>query len=148
VHEAFGIVLFAVVVVGAIVAVLSLVGRRRLYDQIGRGALSLDREAPGPAPAGSPAAALERDDEIRQLLTARNDRRRARGETEIDVDAEVARLTAPAADPGVAAPAADPGLATEVRQLVQARNERRLRAGKPALDVEEEVARQLRDLGA
>jgi hypothetical protein len=138
-HDAFGIVLFVVVVVGTIVAVLSLVGRRRLYEQIGRGALSMDRDARGSPPTSSAAAALEREDEIRQLLTARNERRRARGESEIDIDAEMARLTAPAADPGLVA---------EVRQLVQARNERRLRAGKPALDVEAEVARQLRDVGA
>ena len=75
------------------------------------------------------------------MLEARNARRAARGEPALDVDAELARLTAPAA-------AADPALRAEVRQLVVARNARRARAGKPPLDVEAEVERQLRDLGA
>ena len=79
----------------------------------------------------------ERDDEIRQMLTARNERRARRGEEPLDVEAELARLTKPAVDPG---------LELEVRQLVIARNERRLRQGKEPLDVETEIDRQLRDL--
>ncbi|HEV3228049.1 MAG TPA: hypothetical protein VGY97_01145 [Solirubrobacteraceae bacterium] len=139
-QEAFGIVLFVVVLVGAVVAVLSLLGRRRLYDQIGRGMLSLDRdEAPRPPAPGSSGSALERDEEIRQLLAARNERRARRGEAPLDLETEMARLTAPAVDPALAA---------EVRQLVIARNERRARAGQPPLDVDAEVARQLRELGA
>ena len=138
-QEAFGIVLFAVIGIGAVVAVVALLGSRRLYDQIGRGGLFLERDAQRSSAAGSPTTALERDQEIRQLLTARNERRRRRGEAELDIEAEMARL---------AAPATDPGLVAEVRDLVIARNERRQRAGKPALDVEAEVARQLRDLGA
>jgi hypothetical protein len=141
VQEAFGIVLFVVVVLGAAVAVLSLFGRRRLYEQIGRGGLAMDhdRSASGPA-SGSAAAMLERDEEIRQLVAARNERRVRRGEAPLDVESEVARLTQPTV-------AVDSGLAEEVRQLVVARNERRARAGEPPLDVEEEVARQLRELG-
>jgi len=138
VQEAFGIVLFAVIGVGVVVAVVALLGNRRIYDQIGRGGLFLERDARSEG-AGSPAAAVEREAEIRQLLAARNERRRRRGEAELDVEAEMARLSAPVADPSLAA---------EVRQLVQARNERRQRAGQPPLDVEAEVARQLRDLGA
>jgi hypothetical protein len=71
------------------------------------------------------------------MLDARNERRARRGEAPVDVEAELARLTAPAVDPGLEA---------EVRQLVIARNERRERRGQPPLDVEEEVARQLREL--
>jgi hypothetical protein len=67
-ETAFGIVLFCVVAVGAVVAVASLSGRRRLYENIGRGALSMHhdplRGRGGPA-AGSAAALAERDEEIR-----------------------------------------------------------------------------------
>jgi hypothetical protein len=140
VQEAFGIVLFVVVCVGAVLAVVSLLGRRRLYEQIGRGMLALDRdEVRRSPPSGSAGANQEREEEIRQLLAARNERRRRRGEPELDLQAEMARLTAPAVDPELAA---------EVRQLVIARNERRARAGEPPLDVDAEVARQLRELGA
>jgi hypothetical protein len=138
VQEAFGIVIFAVVVVAAIVGVITLFGRSKAYEQIGRGGLSLRDEEPRAAPTGA-VAARERDDEIRQMLVARNERRARRGEAPLDVEAELRRLTAPAVDPGLEA---------EVRQLVIARNERRERRGQPPLDVEEEVARQLRELGS
>jgi hypothetical protein len=75
-------------------------------------------------------------------VEAKSDRRVARGEPPLDVDAEIARLTQTAPAP------ADEGLREEVRQLVTARNERRVRQGKEPLDVETEVDRQLRDLGA
>src|SRR4051794_10414158 len=91
------------------------------------------------APAGGPRApgARRREDETRKWLAASNERRGRRGEEPLDVEAELARLTAPAVDPGLEA---------EVRQLVIARNERRARRGQPPLDVEQEVARQLREL--
>jgi hypothetical protein len=139
VQDAFQTVLFAVIGFGAVVAGITLIGRSRLYDQIGRGGLSLrdeDDRRPDPV-AGSAAALRERDDEIRQMLVARNERRARRGDAPLDVEAELTRLTAPAVDPA---------LAEEVRQLVIARNERRERAGKPPLDVEAEVSRQLREL--
>jgi hypothetical protein len=133
-EDAFGYVLWIVVIVAAIVAVLSLRGSR--YDHIGRGGLFED-EPRRREPAAAVTAA-ERDAEIRQMVEARNDRRAARGQPRRDVEAEVARLTP--------APSADPALVAEVRELVVARNARRLRQGKPPLDVEEEVRRQLRDL--
>jgi hypothetical protein len=83
-----------------------------------------------------------RDDEIRQMLEARNERRVRRGQEPLDIEAELATLVAPSA-----ALDADPELVAEVRDLVIARNERRVRMGKEPLDVEAEVARQLRDLG-
>jgi hypothetical protein len=138
VQETFGVVIFAVVIVASIVAVATLFGRAKAYEQIGRGGLSLRDEEPRREATGA-VAIRERDDEIRQMLDARNDRRARRGEAPLDVEAELARLTAPAADPA---------LADEVRQLVIARNERRARRGQEPLDVEEEVARQLRELGA
>ena len=58
---------------------------------------------------------------------------------EVDVEDELARLTAPAVDPG---------LRDEVRDLVIARNARREARGEPPLDVDAEVERQLREFGA
>ena len=144
-QDAFGIVIFAVVGISAVIAIISLFGRGRMYDDIGRGGLSIgeDRDM-RPRGAGGVAAApvskAERDDEIRQMLRARNARRAARGEAPADVEAELAELTRPA-------PAeADPEILEEVRTLVLARNARRVARGKAPLDVEAEIARQLRDL--
>jgi hypothetical protein len=144
-QDAFGEVLVAVVVVGTIVALVTFLGLGRAYEQIGRGGLSLNEErgrgAPMPAASGAAAAAgsaAERDAEIRQLLAARNARRERRGETPLDVEDELRRLTAPDVDPTLRA---------EIRQLVVARNERRLRRGQEPLDVEAEVERQVRELG-
>ena len=75
------------------------------------------------------------------MLEAKNERRAARGQAPLDVDEELASLTASPSPP------ADAGQREEVRQLVVARNERRLRQGKAPLDVEQEVERQLRELG-
>jgi hypothetical protein len=144
VQDAFWIVLVVVVVGASIVAVITLAMSAKTYEQIGRGGLSLrdgsDRPAHEPPVLGSSAALAERDDEIRQMLEARNERRLRRGQEPVDVEAELAALVEPAPA------AADPGLAAEVRELVIARNERRQRMGKEPLDVEEEVARQLREL--
>lgn len=144
IQDAFWFVLLAVVVGAAVVAVLTLLVTGRLYDQIGRGGMSINEErgrghpAAEPGPGAAAVAARERDEEIRQLLTARNERRLRRGEPPLDVEEELRRLTAPQVDAA---------LRGEVRQLVIARNERRQRAGKEPLDVEAEVERQLRDLG-
>ena len=139
VEQAFGYVLFAVVILAVIAALISLRGDR--YQHIGRGGLFEDEPRRDVAPPAVVAA--ERDDEIRQMLDARNARRTAKGQEPLDVEAELLRLTS--------APTpvdADPALVAEVRDLVEARNRRRARQGKPPLDVEEEVRRQLRDLGA
>jgi hypothetical protein len=142
VADAFPIVIIAVSVVAIVVAVVVSLASGGLYDRIGAGMFSMDREQPtrrGPAP-GSAQARAEADAEIRQLVEAKSARRVARGEAPLDVDAEIAALSTPA-------PAADAGLREEVRQLVVARNERRMARGKDALDVDAEVERQLRDLG-
>lgn len=139
-------VIVVVVAVSVVVAVVALAGSGRVWDQVGRGGLSLRDGGDRPADEGSAqpsgASARERDEEVRQLLGARNARRLARGQPALDVEAELARLTA-----GVGR-TADPALRAEVRQLVQARNARRARRGQPPLDVEAEVERQLKDLGA
>src|SRR3954465_13269428 len=138
-----GISLLAIVI--AVIATFASGGAGGLYERIGRGGFSMDghdqQRRPGPAP-GSAAAKAEADAEIRQLVEAKSDRRVARGQAPLDVDAEIAKLT----DTGPAP--VDEGLREEVRQLVIARNERRVRQGKEPVDVEAEVERQLRDLGA
>jgi hypothetical protein len=133
--DAFGTVLIAVSLLAVVVAVISYWGSGRIYTGLGRGDLELDRDRPVAA-----ASAAEAQEEIRQMLQAKSERRAARGEAPIDIDAEMASLMR---GPSTA----DPALRDEVRQLVVARNERRLRQGKEPLDVETEVDRQLRDLG-
>lgn len=132
VEEAFSYVLLAVVAVSVVAAVVSLRGDR--YDHIGRGGLF--EEEPGRT---EQVPAAVRDEEVRQMLDARNARRVARGQEPVDVEAELARLIRPASS-------ADPALAAEIRALVVARNERRARRGEAPLDVEAEVRRQLDDL--
>ena len=132
VEDAFGYILVVVVIISAIVAVLSLRGER--YDHIGRGGLFEDEPRRRDAPV--PQAVV--DEEVRQMLDARNVRRVARGQEPLDVDAEIRRLSGPAS--------ADPALEAEVRQLVEARNARRARRGQEPLDVEAEVRRQIDDL--
>jgi hypothetical protein len=146
VQSAFGILIFVVVGVAVVVSIVAKVTGGDVYDQIGRGGLSLNDERDtvrrGPAP-GSTAGRAEREQEVRQMLVARSDRRVRQGKAPLDIEAEVTRLLAPGVDPS-----ADAGLIGEVRQLVMARNERRARQGKAPLDVEAEVARQLRELSA
>jgi hypothetical protein len=142
-QEAFAIVLFVVVGVGVIAAIVSLFTRGRLYDDIGRGGMSIgeDRDTlPRAREAPPPVDPAERDDEIRQMLEARNARRAARGEETVDVEEELQALT------HAQAAADDPEIVEEVRALVHARNARRIARGEEPLDVEAEVARQLRDL--
>ena len=140
-QDSFGTVIVVVVIVSAVVAGIAFAGARKLYDQIGRGGLSIGDEdnglAPRPAATGAVAAA-EREDEIRQLLSARNVHRERRGEARPSTSRPSSRRSSPLSP--------TPGWRREVRQLVLARNTRRERQGKPPLDVEAEVARQLRDL--
>jgi hypothetical protein len=137
-QDAFGIVIFAVVGISAVIAVVSLFFRGSLYDDIGRGGINDDREIGSTTPQGGAVDLAERDAEIRQMLGAGNARAAARGEAELDVEDELQRLTAPAVDPG---------LREEVRELVVARNRRREARGEAPLDVEAEVERQLREFG-
>jgi hypothetical protein len=131
----FGTVVIVVAIVAVLAAAVSYRGTGRIYSGLGReGGLDMTRE-----PA-APASGAEVQEEIRQMLEAKSQRRQARGEPGLDVDAELAALTRPSAD-------SDPGLREEVRQLVIARNERRLRQGKEPLDVEAEIERQLQSLG-
>src|SRR3954452_18297498 len=116
VQDAFAYVVFAAVGIGVVAAIVAALFSRRAYEDIGRGDLYRDADAPA-APAGE----AHRDDEIRQLLTARNARRAATARPTVDVEAELERLTAPAADDALRA---------EIREHVFARNARRLRRGR------------------
>jgi hypothetical protein len=136
-HAAFGTVLWVVCALGIVAALVALVLSGKTWDELGKGRFVLDRDLGRSPRPGSAAASLERDTEIRQLLEARNARRLRRGETPIDVERELARLTAPVIDPE---------LRQEIRDLVIARNHRRARAGKPALDVDTEIEREIRKL--
>jgi hypothetical protein len=133
VQDALPIVIVAVVIVAAVVAVATLLSSRGAYDRIGRGELTFDHDAAAPPPASDPY----REEEIRQLLEARNARRIAHGDEPIDVDAELAALTRPAPDDALRA---------EVRALVEARNARRIARGRSPLNVEAEVERRLSEL--
>jgi hypothetical protein len=122
-----------VCILAVIIAFGALIASRKTWEDYGKGRFVMDHEHPRDA-----GGVAERDDEIRQLLEARNERRARRGEDPVDVDAELARLTAPAVDPE---------LREEIRQLVVARNHRRMRAGQPPLDVESEIEREIAALG-
>src|SRR6059058_4156242 len=97
-QAAFGPVLFIVCAVGIFAAFLSLASSGAVWKEFGTKRLVLDRDLPGGPAPGSAAALLERDTEIRQLLEARNARRQRRGEDPIDIEQELARLTAPKVD--------------------------------------------------
>jgi hypothetical protein len=139
VQSAFGTVVLVVCGVGVAGAIAALLLSGRTWDDYRRDHLLLDSEPTrGSAPtAGSAAPLGERDEEIRQMLEARNARRRRRGEPELDVEQELGRLTAPLVDDELRA---------EIRDLVIARNHRRTRQGKPALDVETEIEREIASL--
>jgi hypothetical protein len=134
VQSAFGTVVLVVCAVGVAGALAALLLNRRTWDEYGRNHLVRDSEAAAPRSRPVAAADAVRDEEIRQMLEARNARRRRRGEPEVDVEAELGRLTAPPVDDELRA---------EIRDLVVARNHRRARQGKPPLDVEAEVAEQI-----
>jgi hypothetical protein len=140
-------VVFGTVAFSLVMSLLFLVtrGKDSMYDQIGQGGLTRESDYSGDS-AGtsldSPAARAEQEQEIRQMLRARSDRLVRAGRPALDIDAEVARLLAPAERDRDH----DPGLVEEVRQLVVARNERRERQGLEPLDVEAEVQRTLTEL--
>jgi hypothetical protein len=138
----FGTVLIALAVVAAVVAAISFVGAGKIYEGLGRTGLSLDEPELRPTPQqGSAAWDAEADAELRQLLEAKSDRRKARGEAPLDIEAEIGRLAGRPREH-------DPALRAEVRELVVATNERRVRRGQPPLEVEAEIERRLSELGA
>jgi hypothetical protein len=143
-QSAFPFVVFGAVGLSVVMSLIFLFSRGSVYDQIGEEGFTSDRapaEGPPPPPVDSAAGRAEQELEIRQMLSARSARLVARGEPALDIDAEVARLLAPAQPSSQ-----DPGIAAEVRQLVVARNERRARKGLEPLEVEAEVQRTITEL--
>src|SRR3954451_15427313 len=118
------------------------------WETMGGGAFSILDERPRPrspgaaGPKGDPAI---RAAEVRQMLEAKSERRRQRGEAPLDVEAETERLLSAAEQPR-GEEAMDAELRAEVRQLMVVRNERRMREGLEPLDVEVETEKQLADL--
>lgn len=154
-QSAFPIVVFGTVGLSVVMSIVFLFSKGSMYDEIGSGGFPSEGEGSGgesPFGQSSPEydsiamspehQRAEREQEIRQMLQARSERRERRGEPALDLDAEVAKLMA--AQP--ASNGHDPGIAEEVLQLVVARNERRERQGLEPLDIEAEVARTLAEL--
>jgi hypothetical protein len=139
-------VIFIVVVIAAlpIGAIVFAMGAGNALKEIGKGDFAMDHDMPRSGGASAPVSKEVREEEIRQMITARSYRRETRGEKALDVDAEVEKLLA--SEKGSGSLGGDEGLREEVRQLVVARNERRKRQGKKPLDVEKEIDRQLLEL--
>lgn len=140
------VILIVALAVIPIAAIVFIAGAGNAFRQIGKGQLSVQFEDDLPQQmrdSDAEASPEMREEEIRQLLEAKAYRQSSRGESPLDVEAELGRLLS---EPAQGASADDPALREEVRQLVVARNERRLRQGKEPLDVETEIERQLREL--
>lgn len=119
------------------------------WDSYGRGPFAILADHPAPRAPGAPPGPVDpavQAAEVRQMLEAKAERRRQRGEAPLDVEAEAARLLAAGDPPPHPRAAVDAELREEVRQLVIVRNQRRLRQGLAPLEVEAEIERQLRDL--
>ena len=144
-QDAFGIVIFVVVGIGAVIAIVSLFGRGRLYDDIGRGGLSIgeDRDM-RPRASVEPAAGGA---DPRPSATTRSARCSRRATPAGPPRAARRSMSRPSSrsSPGRRR-SRDPEILEEVRTLVQARNARRIARGEEPLDVDAEIARQLRDL--
>jgi hypothetical protein len=118
------------------------------WETMGGGPFAILNDPPQKGVASGAAARVDpaiQAAEVRQMLEAKSERLRQRGEAPLDVEAETQRLLAAAEAPR-GQDAIDAELRAEVRQLVVARNERRLREGLEPLDVEAETERQLADL--
>jgi hypothetical protein len=118
------------------------------WETMGGGPFAILNEPASRSPSTRGAEKLDpaiQAAEVRQMLEAKSERRRQRGEAPLDVEAEAERLLAAAEAPR-GADTIDAELRAEVRRLVIARNERRLRQGLEPLDVEAETEKQLADL--
>ena len=143
-QAAFPFVVFGAVALSVVACVGFLITQGSIYDEIGQGEFSRERNpggTPAPSAPDTPAGRAEQELEIRQMLGARSERLVRTGQPALDIDAEVARLLGPS-QPSTR----DNGLTEEVRQLVVARNERRVRQGLQPLEVEAEVVRTLEEL--
>jgi hypothetical protein len=142
-----GVVLLVITALAAPVAGYLFHRSAAAWRSFGKGPFAIDAEVPEPARRGSPPPPVDpaiQAAEVRQMLEAKSERRRRRGEAPLDVAAETKRLLAAAERPR-GEEAIDAELRAEVRQLVVARNDRRMRQGLEPLDVEAETERQLAD---
>jgi hypothetical protein len=144
-----GVVLLAISGIAAPIAGVWFARSAGAWRTLGRGPFGIEPQSPPSRGAGGSPAPIDpaiQAAEVRQMLEAKAERQRRRGEAALDVEAETVRLLEAA--PKRPAPQArmEDALRTEVRQLVVARNERRLRRGLEPLDVEAETERQLSDL--
>ncbi len=115
------------------------------WRSFGQGPFAIDSEVlPSPRGAPPPHDPAMQAAEVRQMLEAKAERQRQRGEPPVDVEAEAERLLARPERPH-GQDAIDAELQAEVRQLVVARNERLMREGREPLDVEAETEKQLAD---
>jgi hypothetical protein len=135
---------------GVVAPIVGLLLRRVAggWDSVGKGPFAIEQELPARGPAAGPGRAVDpaiQAAEIRQMLEAKSERRRRRGEAPLDVAGETRRLLGSADAAPSSAARQDAELRAEVRQLVIGRNERRLRRGEQPLDVEAETERQLAD---
>jgi hypothetical protein len=136
----------ALIIIAAVVvpiAALTFITVGPLLRQLGKGKFAMQMErVPSEGGPSAPVSSEVREAEIRQMLEAKAYRQQARGESPLDIDSELERLT----NERPATLATDKALVEEIRALTIARNERRERQGKEPLDVDAEIERQLRDL--
>ena len=140
-----GEAILLIVLIAIPVAALSFIGAGNAFRQIGKGPLAIEQELPQKGARGpTPVSAEMREVEIRQFLEAKAYRQGRRGESPLDVEAELERLLAQ--DGRRPSLRADAQLVAEVRQLIEASNARRVRMGREPLNVDAEVERQLDEL--
>lgn len=154
-------VLLVIFVVIIPIAAFAFSRSGRALEQLGKGTFAIDREEPGASDPIDPTRdRAEQEAEVRQMIEATAFRRRARGEPDIDVEAEIDRVlgvgpwaevdaTEVSGEDGGDEPAGleggTSGIRAEIRQLVIANNERRVRRGETPLDVDSEVERRFRE---
>lgn len=135
-ESVFGIVIFSVVGISGLIAIAAFIyGGAPPHSSIGGNAFTPTAGDPG---VETPEM---RDDDVRQMLEARNRRRIARGEAPADVDAEMRELLDGTRDERV-----DAEILAEVEAMVHARRARRRRKGQPEGDFQSEVDELLRSV--
>ena len=87
-HSTFNIVIWVVCILAVVIALGALIASRNTWEDYGKGRFTMDRDEPR---GGSGAELAERDEEIRQLVVARNHRRVRAGKPPLDVEAEIER---------------------------------------------------------
>jgi hypothetical protein len=102
-HGAFIVVLFGACGIGIVASFFALASSDAMWHEYETRGLVMESFMPALS-AGSLSVAAE--EEIRQMLEASNSRRARRGEPLLDIDGEVARLTAVSAS----APGTEPEL--------------------------------------